>query len=293
MSTRREFLTTAASAVTGSFLGLPYSSAAIPSNAKDLIPVDITTLPDRIDRTDIFLLMGQSNMKGRGKVPQKQILDRRIVMMRMQEDRWYVAQDPMHARVNAKRPDRPDNAGVGPGLPFAWELAKRETSTRIGLIPCAIGGSRIGLWQKGGKNSLYDNALRRAKLALDKAPKESTKIRAVLWLQGESDSTEELHGSYESSLLQVVDNIRSDLNQPELPFIACTIGSFLKGHERFTHTRQINEILLSLPRKRPFTACVDARDLDGHIGDSVHYNTASQMIIGERFANCYFNILKS
>lgn len=36
------------------------------------------------------------------------------------------------------------------------------------------------------KGVVFDNALRRAKLALDSASKK-TKVRAVLWLQGESD----------------------------------------------------------------------------------------------------------
>jgi hypothetical protein len=81
-----------------------------------------------------------------------------------------------------------------------------------------------------------------------------------------------------------VDNLRADLEQPDLPFIACTIGSFLGGHTKFTRSKEINDILLALPTKRPHTACVDGRDLEGHIGDKVHYDTASQITIGRRYA---------
>jgi hypothetical protein len=36
--------------------------------------------------------------------------------------------------------------------------------------------------------------------------------------------------------------------------------------------------------KRPHTACVDARDLKGHIGDNVHFDTDAQNAIGRRYA---------
>ena len=87
-----------------------------------------------------------------------------------------------------------------------------------------------------------------------------------------------------------MDNLRADLRDAELPFIACTIGSFLEGNKKFTRSQEINNTLLSLPEKRAFTACVDARDLKENIGDGVHYNTESQCIIGERFARSYFKL---
>jgi hypothetical protein len=35
---------------------------------------------------------------------------------------------------------------------------------------------------------------------------------------------------------------------------------------------------------------VDARDLTGNIGDSLHYNTESQVAIGRRYAEKYFEL---
>ena len=65
-----------------------------------------------------------------------------------------------------------------------------------------------------------------------------------------------------------------------------------KRRARFPLTREINEILLALPKKRHIPACVDARDLKGHIGDHVHYNAQSQIEIGKRYAKAYLEILK-
>ena len=51
--------------------------------------------------------------------------------------------------------------------------------------------------------------------------------------------------------------------------------------------------LLALPAQRPFTGCVDARDLRTHIGDSVHFDTAAQEEIGRRYAATYLRLAPS
>ncbi len=255
--------------------------------------VDVSKLPEGAKRLDLFLLIGQSNMKGRGAVPAEQNLNAHIVSMQMKKDIWVVASDPLHVDGRVDSLDHTGNAGVGPGLSFAQAVAAREPDVMIGLIPCAVGGSQIGQWQKGLEKSLYDEAVRRAKLALEQGPPGKTRLCAALWLQGESDAKDNLHANYQSNLLKVVDNLRADLNLPELPFIACTIGSFIEGKRPYPRVKEINTILLDLPNLRPRTACVDARDLAGHIGDNLHYNTESQMIIGPRYAEKYLSLISS
>lgn len=255
--------------------------------------VDISKLPDGVKRLDLFLLMGQSNMKGRGVVPADQKLNPHIVSMQMKKDNWVVASDPLHIDGRVDPIDRSGNAGVGPGLSFAQALAAREPDVMIGLIPCAAGGSKVGQWQKGVQRSLYDEALRRAKLALEQGPPGKTRLCGALWLQGESDTKENLYSSYQTNFLKVVDTLRADLNLPELPFIACTIGSFIEGKAAYPHVKEINAILLDLPKQRPQTACVDARDLTGSIGDNLHYNTGSQVAIGPRYAEKYLSLINA
>ena len=257
--------------------------------AEPRTPVDIGKLPDGIERIDLFLLMGQSNMKGRGEVPPDQKENPRIVMMLMKGDQWVVARDPLHTAIQKDSIDGSGNAGVGPGLPFAQAVAAHESNVMVGLIPCAAGGSKVSQWQKGVPRSLYDEAIERAKTALKQGAAGKIRICGVLWLQGESDTKEELYSLYQENFLKVVDNVRTDLNLPELPFIACTIGSFIeKKAAVYPHVKEINEVLLNLPNLRLNTACVDARDLTGSIGDNLHYNTESQTAIGPRYAEKYF-----
>jgi hypothetical protein len=243
--------------------------------------VDITKLPEGATQLDLFLLMGQSNMKGRGVMPEEPKRDPRIVMLHLKDNQWYLARHPLHLTGDAKTFQGHDNAGVGPGLAFAETLAAANRKAVIGLVPCAVGGSSIKLWQKGAK--LYDEALRRAKLALQTTAPVKARIRGVIWLQGEANANPQELPLHAERLRVMIEALRADLTLPDLPFIACTIGE-MKPEPLLTNLKAMNEIQLALPKSVPHTACVDARDLKTHIGDAVHFDTAAQKEIGKRFA---------
>ncbi len=253
-----------------------------PAPAKPpLHPVDITKLPEGTSQLDFYLLMGQSNMKGRGVMPDEPKRDPRVVMMHLTDDAWYLARHPLHLVGDAKTFSGHGNEGVGPGLVFAETLLAKNPTAAVGLIPCAVGGTSINRWQKGAK--LYEEALRRAKLALHTTLPAKGRLRGVLWLQGEADAKPEGLSVHEAKLLKLVDDLRADLSQPDLPFIACTIGE-MGDASKLADKAAMNQILLDLPSKRPITACIDSRELKSHIGDSVHFDTPAQNEIGRRYA---------
>jgi len=252
-----------------------------------LDPVEISTLPDGMERLDIFLLIGQSNMKGRGIMPEEPLRDPQIVMMHKGTDRWFLARHPLHLVGAPETFEGHDNAGVGSGLAFAQAIAAAHPASRIALVPCAVGGTAISKWKQGQR--LYEDAIRRAQLAYEQGPEGKTRIAGVLWLQGESDSKEERVAVYPEALATLVDNLRADLEIEGLPFIASTIGE-MRASEGLR--KAINEILLDLPDNRPNTATVDARDLGGHIGDSVHFDTPTQIEIGRRFAAKWLEMME-
>lgn len=255
--------------------------ATPPPSKPPLVSVDISKLPDGTTHLDLWLLCGQSNMKGRGFTPEEPKNDPRIVMMHLKDDQWYLARHPLHLTGDAKTFAGHDNAGVGPGLAFAEALAEQDKSAAIGLVPCAVGGSSIKLWQKGAK--LYVEALRRAKLALQSTKPVKARLRGIIWLQGEANAKAEELPQHAAKLRAMIEAFRADLAQPELLFIACTIGE-MQPEPRLSDLKAMNEILLALPKSVPHTACVDARDLKTHIGDNVHFDTAAQEEMGRRFA---------
>lgn len=102
------------------FSGLPAADApALVTAIPPLRPADITNLPKGVKRLDLFLLMGQSNIQGAAKLPEKQALDSRIVMMHIRNDQWYFAQHPLHFNGDPVTMQASQGKGVGPGLAFA------------------------------------------------------------------------------------------------------------------------------------------------------------------------------
>src|SRR4051794_10431428 len=74
----------------------------------------------------LFLLIGQSNMAGRGKVePQDRVPHPRVWVLD-KDDQWAPAIDPLHF-------DKPKVAGVGLGSRFGRTLADADPSIHVGL----------------------------------------------------------------------------------------------------------------------------------------------------------------
>lgn len=260
-----------------------------PPTKPPLVSADITKLPEGATHLDLWLLCGQSNMKGRGFMPEVLQNDPRIVMMHKMDDQWYLARHPLHLTGDAKTFQGHDNAGVGPGLAFAEVLVAQDKTVAIGLVPCAVGGSSINLWQKDAK--LYEEALRRTKLALQTTALVKARLRGILWLQGEANAKAEELPRHAERLRAMIEAFRTDLAQPDLPFIACTIGE-MQPEPRLSDLKAMNDIQLALPKTVPHTDCVDARDLKTHIGDNVHFDTTAQNEIGKRFADKFLQMTK-
>ena len=94
-----------------------------------------TDLPPDREKFHLFLLVGQSNMAGRGKVTDEDRKPIPGVFMLTKSGEWKPAVAPLHFDKKI--------AGVGIGREFAKEIAKTEKDAVIGLIPCAVGGSGL------------------------------------------------------------------------------------------------------------------------------------------------------
>lgn len=224
----------------------------------------------------LYLLVGQSNMAGRGKVEESDRTPHPRIWMLNKENQWVPAVAPMHF-------DKPE-AGVGPGLEFARVMAEADTSIIIGLIPAAVGGSAIDSWKPGGyhdqtKSYPYDDALRRAKAALP-----AGKLKGILWHQGESDSKPDLMGSYTQKLEALIKRFRKELSARKVPFVAGTLGDFFVN--RVPEAKNINEQLRQLPTKVKRTACAEASGLTDK-GDKTHFDTPSARELGRRYAEAF------
>lgn len=227
----------------------------------------------------LYLLIGQSNMAGRGAVG---VEDKQVhpgVFTLTKENTWAPAADPIHF-------DK-DIAGVGPGLTFGKTMAGHKPDIRIGLIPCACGGSSISVWKAGAwfeqtQSHPYDDAVERAKIAM-----KDGVLKGILWHQGEGDSNEESAGLYEQRLDEFIRTLRKELGSPDVPFIAGEMGDF------FVNTRAeakiVNNALARLPQRVGTTACVNSYGLTAK-EDGVHFNAESARELGRRYAGAMIRL---
>ena len=230
-------------------------------------------LPERED-FHLFLLVGQSNMAGRGKVaPEDKVPHPRVLMLDKQGE-WKPAVDPLHF-------DKPI-AGVGLGRTFGQDVAERKPDVTVGLIPCAVGGSPIDSWKPGAfyrptRSHPWDDAVRRTKIAM-----KDGVLKGILWHQGESDSKPELASEYGAKLVDLVERLRREFDSPNVPFLAGQMGEF--SERPWTEfKRRVDEAHRQLSLRTPNVAFVDSVGLR-HKGDEVHFDAASYRILGHRFS---------
>jgi hypothetical protein len=242
---------------------------------------EVPALPAK-DKFHLFLLVGQSNMAGRGVVEAQDKEVNPHVLMLSKEGQWVPAVDPMHF-------DKPA-AGVGLGKTFGQIIAEANPGVTIGLIPCAVGGSPIDSWKPGvfyppTKSYPWDDMVKRVELALPAGT-----LKGILWHQGESDSTAELAPSYAAKLSDLVKRLRELVKAPDVPFIAGQMGVF-DGVPWTPEKKVVDQAHRDLPKEVPHTAFVTAKGLN-HKGDKVHFDSAAYRELGKRYAAAFLKMTK-
>ncbi len=216
----------------------------------------------------LFLLIGQSNMAGRGAVePSDKATDPRIFML-TKEQQWVPAKDPVHF-------DKPV-AGVGLCSEFARQMVAANPKIKVGLIPCAVGGTSLDQWKAGG--SLYNNAIARAREAM----KHGT-LAGILWHQGESDCESGKVATYGERFAAMIGQLRKDLQAENVPVIMGELGQFKPSGKAF------NAALPEVIRRVPLCALATSEDLTDK-GDKTHFDSPSLRIFGKRYAEAFLKL---
>ena len=220
-------------------------------------------------------------MAGRGVVEAQDRVAHPRVLALDRELHWVPAVEPIHFDKRT--------AGVGPGRAFGIALANGDPSTRIGLIPAAVGGSPISAWEPGvlyaetGTHP-YDDAIRRARAAM-----KDGRLEAILWHQGESDSNARDAALYDARLRALIQRFRTDLGIPDLPVLIGQLGRF--EARPWTPARAaVDSIHRALPAHVGRTAFVSSAGLRDK-GDSLHFSAAAARELGVRYANAYLALL--
>jgi hypothetical protein len=232
----------------------------------------------------IYLLMGQSNMSGRGVLteiaPGTLDPDDRIQLYG-NDGRWRKAAEPLDTAQGQIDKVSSDPDGVGPGLAFAKAMLKRHPGRPIGLVTCAKGGSAIGEWKPSTERStLYGSCLARAREA---AP--FGRIAGILWYQGETDARTEARAQAWAGLFtEMIIQFRSDLGKPDLPVAVVGLGDQPQSGKYAGQFPAWSTVRDSQERLRlDHQVYVSAAGLPRN-PDELHLNTDSQVRLGQALA---------
>lgn len=232
------------------------------------------------NKTKVFLLAGQSNMVGVGKIIDlKKPFNQSPTNVQIWIDNKWL---PLSSIIKEK------DGKFGPEVSFAYTISKAMPDYDIRLIKFAVGGTALyNDWApKTGKE--YLTFMKTANDAITNLDDANIKydIAGMLWLQGESDAHENQAGTYKKNLIAFIADMRLNFKTPEMPFIIARILDHfgkLSGQAKIVRDAQVN-IADSIKNVGWFNTDDCEQQIEGH------YNSVGLIKIGNRFADKYMEI---
>lgn len=175
-------------------------------------PVFAETLKD----FDVYLMIGQSNMAGRGPLEAKDTTD-------VIEGVWLLNPDgepePAVAPLNKYSTIRKELSlqGYNPGCEFG-RIMQKEKGRPILLVVNARGGSHIAEWQPDNSNGYFKDAVSRTQKAM-----RYGKLKGILWNQGETDVLMRTW-DYPEKFSLMISALRKELGSGAIPVVIGQVG---------------------------------------------------------------------
>ena len=237
---------------------------------------------------DVYLLIGQSNMAGRGELLEEDYAEIPNVYLLDSEGNPVPAKNPMNIYSTIRKAD--NQQLMGPGASFASTVTA-QTGRKVLLVVNARGGSAIAEWAKGTTTSIkvgnattatslsfYSEAVRRTQQAM-----EYGALKGILWHQGCSDQS---NTSYMTLVSALAKNLRNDLGA-DVPFIVGQLGDWRSSSVNFnTNIKNISNYLIYSDWVSSHGGVpIVTAESDGQPDlTDPHFNRASQITMGKRYA---------
>jgi len=173
---------------------------------------------------DVVLAVGQSNMVGSSGVLEPAEPPVASVHLFGNDYVWKQASEPMDSGVDQVDRVSEDGGLHSLMLRFAKELSA-ATGVPVAIIPAPLGGTNLySQWQRNAsdptnRGTLYGSAVHRVQVQ-----GYAHSIPGVIWYQGESDVGRGVD-LYLTDLERLVENYRSDLENPDLFFGNCQLAT--------------------------------------------------------------------
>jgi hypothetical protein len=104
----------------------------------------------------------------------------------------------------------------------------------------------------------------------------------VLWHQGEADGKMGERGKYEPALIELIDRVRTECGNPDLPFVIGQLGQF-EGRPWSEGRKLVDAAQQAVAENSPFVGFVSSEGLEDR-GDQTHFSADAARELGKRFA---------
>ena len=177
--------------------------------------------------------------------------------------------------------------GFGPEMGLARTLLKKGGSPLV-IIKVAFSGTSMAAdWNPddpGDGGACYRALVSETKAAIAEAGKQgiSLNLRALVWVQGESDADPHAAPRYEKALGDMLARLRKDLDAPD--FIALLGVNTRFGNGKNPHVPAVVAAQQSLAKKDPRCRYVDTAGAETLPPSHTHFTADGTLEIGKRFA---------
>ena len=234
------------------------------------------TVPEDDGTYDIYLLLGQSNMAGRGPMIEgdKEVYSDKVFLLN-KEGVPVPATNPLNQYSTVGKPVSLQQ--IGPGFSFSKKVAT-VTGRKILLVVNARAETAISEWLPDAQTGYLDAAIERTKQALALGGK----LKAILWHQGCHDSYKQGDiDEYLSRLSKIVAALRTETGAIDAVFIAGELPQWR------VYSAPFNKMLEQIYFRIPNADYVSSEGCTCVLEDNSdpHFSRDGQLLLGERYAD--------
>lgn len=233
---------------------------------------------------DVVLLVGQSNMQGRGAPPIGHAawpgIDQYPAANKPQAGQIIPAQDPLE-HPGPQHLDRPNSLAI----PFARAYLREHPGRRLLLVPAAYGSTGFSspgmTWdwtREDDATNLPRMAVAQTKAALAAAG-AGARLTGILWHQGEGDTG--IADEYADRVDGLFSWLRDQLDAPDVPIV---VGQMSPDRQGGAGAVVIDAAHQQTPARVLRSAFAPTPRGLHNPGDATHLSTRAHDIIGPRFA---------
>ncbi len=239
----------------------------------------------RADPIQIYLMAGQSNMVGSGisselpTEPFDYTEPQQVPFSYDLEIGAHVSNGFEFLRPSVR------SGSFGSELTFGRRM-DLATAGPIGIIKVAAGGTNLSHnWTS--ESPIPDRAMYPLMISHIQSTLAQSGIQGIdyvfaglLWTQGESDTSDEGVAMYADNLTDFIQDVRTDLNAPDLPVYISRLSQFTNYKNRLLMRGAQSQVA----QADPLVRVVDSDHLELRF-DQIHYNSQGQMDLGHAFAD--------